>query len=73
MFIEVKFLVFNRTMDIKFNRGYMTPETSLVSVTLEGGICGASKSQVVFKDDNTTVNIDSQDASGDFTLNDWEE
>lgn len=60
-------------MYIKLNRSYVAPETNLTSVTIEGGICGASKSQVVFNDENATVNIDSQDAGGDFTLNDWSE
>lgn len=73
MFIEVKFLVFNRTMDIKLNRGYMTPETSLVSVTSECGICAGSKEHVVIDDNNTTVNIGDQNAGDDFTLDSWTE
>ena len=66
-------IIVPKTMYRKLNRGYVAPETSIISVTLESGICGASKSQVVFNDENATVNIDSQDAGGDFTLNDWSE
>ena len=72
MFIEVNFLVFNRTMDIKLNRGYMTPETSLVSVTSECGICAASKEKVVTEKDNTTTTIDRQEGGDEFTIGQWD-
>lgn len=72
MFIEVKFLVFNRTMDIKLNRVYMTPETSLVSVTSECGICAASKEKVVTEKDNTTTTIDRQEGGDEFTIGKWD-
>lgn len=60
-------------MHIKLNQGYVAPETDMVSVVPESGICAGSKEQVVIDDNNTTVNIDGQDASGDFTLNNWTE
>lgn len=59
-------------MDIKLNRGYMTPETSLVSVRPECGICAGSKEKVVIDDNNTTTTIDEQTNGGDFTLDQWD-
>ncbi len=60
-------------MGIKLNRGYEAPETSLVSVRPECGICAGSKEKVVIDDNNTSVNIDEQSAGDDFTLNSWTE
>ena len=58
-------------MDIKLNRGYVTPETSLVSVRPECGICAGSKQQVV-KDDNTTTTIEKQTGGEDFEIGEWD-
>ena len=52
-------------MDIKLNRGYAAPETSLVRVRPESGICAGSKDPIV-EDKNTDTSIDHQDGR-DFT------
>lgn len=58
-------------MGIKLNRGYVAPETSLVSVRPECGICAGSKQQVV-KDDKTTTTIEKQTGGDDFELENWD-
>ena len=52
-------------MDIKLNRGYAAPETSLVRVRPESGICAGSKDPIV-EDKNTDTSIDHQGGK-DFT------
>ena len=59
-------------MCIKLNRGYVTPETNLVRVATECGICAGSKDKVVVDDNNTTTTIYSQTDGGDFTLDQWD-
>ncbi len=59
-------------MGIKLNRGYEAPETSLVSVRPECGICAASKEKVVTEKDNTTTTIDRQEGGDEFTIGEWD-
>ncbi len=47
------------SMDIKLNRGYAAPETSLVRVRPESGICAGSKDPIV-EENNTGTSIDHQ-------------
>ena len=47
------------SMDIKLNRGYAAPETSLVRVRPESGICAGSNDPIV-EDKNTETSIDRQ-------------
>lgn len=47
------------SMDIKLNRGYAAPETSLVRVRPESGICAGSEDPIV-EDKNTETSIDYQ-------------
>ena len=47
------------SMDIKLNRGYAAPETSLVRVRPESGICAGSNDPIV-EDKNTETSIDNQ-------------
>ena len=60
------------TMYIKLNRGYVTPETNLVSVTPECGICAGSKEKVVVDNNNTTTTIDRQEGGDEFTIDQWD-
>ncbi len=46
-------------MDIKLNRGYAAPATSLVRVRPESGICAGSKDPIV-EENNTDTSIDHQ-------------
>ena len=59
-------------MCIKLNRGYVAPETSLISVTTESGICVGSKDKVVIDDNNTTTTIDKQGGGDEFTIGEWD-
>lgn len=59
-------------MCIKLNRGYVAPETKLVSVATECGICAGSKEKVVINDDNTTTTIERQTGGDDFTIGSWD-
>jgi len=59
-------------MRIKLNRGYVTPETNLVCVTLECGICAGSKEKVVIDDNNTTTTIGRQEGGDEFTIDNWD-
>ncbi len=59
-------------MCMKLNRGYVTPETSLVSVRPECGICAGSKDKVVTKEGNTTTTIDRQEGGDEFTIDQWD-
>lgn len=58
-------------MHIKLNQGYVAPETDMVSVVPESGICAGSKEQVV-KDDNTITTIEKQTDGHDFELGSWD-
>ena len=60
------------TMYIKLNRGYVTPETNLVSVAPECGICAGSKEKVVIDNNNTTTTIDRQEGGDEFTIDQWD-
>lgn len=51
---------------------YEAPQTRRTQVSLESGICAASKEKVVVNDENTTVDIERQEEGGTFEIDTWE-
>lgn len=53
-------------------KAYSAPETRLVSVATECGICAGSKDKVVMDDENTSTDIERQTGGDDFTIDSWD-
>ncbi len=53
-------------------KAYTAPDTRLVSVATECGICAGSKDKVVINDDNTSTDIERQTGGDDFTIESWD-
>lgn len=51
---------------------YESPVTKETQVKLESGICAASRTKVVYDDENATVNIERQKEGGSFNLETWD-
>lgn len=53
---------------------YEAPHTERIQVSLESGVCAASKEKVVVDDDNTSVSIERQGGEGsDFVIDSWDD